>query len=487
MSALDKALQDMTDRRPWNYITKHHSQGRVYRALEKFEPHMEKLYSELCERVSNIEEELKVANDNIQKAKESQEKIETKNYDLRKERDQISTEILQLENEKNEVMSDLLIKTADLDDINMKRDELSKRHITADVLTQILESDISSHDDFLNRVKTDKEYRELVHQNRIIEESILEKHERKQEAAAKLEQLKSDALSEKNKLDEAKQLHQMWLNSIQVVNKAQQRGYSSEILAQLVEALFKISVKGEPLKSARRLLRRFEKIKEDIELDSSIINKTASLESLEQQYKKVNGALHAVADDALSKIKSVENAATDSITSVEEVGKKNIIATREQSLLSIKKVEQTSLNAVGNLEESSSVVLGNLRNDVSKTFMENSFTLKLAIEVLQKEILEWGDLKERAGQLHEPIKLATVLLGIQQDTEALLNIESAVIVRLLERIHLYIVRKWPGMKTKASQELSRTDWGISSVYDANLSSVSQWLVDALKGLERRGF
>jgi chromosome segregation ATPase len=132
MSASDKALQDMKDRRLWSYISEHHSQGSMYRALQKFEPHMEKLYSELCERVSNIEDELKVANDNIQEAKESQEKIETKNNDLRKERDQISTEILEIENRRNEVMSDLLTKTADLDDLNMKLDELSQRHITVD-------------------------------------------------------------------------------------------------------------------------------------------------------------------------------------------------------------------------------------------------------------------------------------------------------------------------------------------------------------------
>jgi hypothetical protein len=486
MSAVEKALKDMVDRRSWEYLKENHTQGTLYRSLDKYEPHIKRLYGELSEQVTRIEQEEKETSERFQDAKKVHGELEAEYENLLRKRGEVSSEIESLEGKNTEAKKHLQNVTSKLEGVQKNLDELGKRHLTSETLTQILESDVESPDELLQRVKTRAEYRILVEKNRLLGESLSEKHEQEQEAASRLKHLLLDIQSEENRLDEVKLRNKLWVDSIKVVNNAQLFGYTPEIIGQLLEALFKISVKGEPIRSARILLRRFEKIKEEIELDDSITNKTAALKSIEARYNEVAGALKAVKKDALSSIKLVENTAKKSLTSVAEAGKRSISAVGSQSGQSIRSIEETSLESVVKVKELGCMALDQLRNDVAKVFMEHSYALQLATETYQGQVLKWGDAKEQAGKFAELIKLATILLGIQQNPDAIQDIEPAIITRLMERIHLYIVRKWPETKTKASRELSSKDWGISSVYMADLSSVSSWLIEALKQLERGG-
>ena len=486
MNALEKCLQDMLDRRPWDYIKANHSQGTVYRSLEKYEPNIEQLYCELSEKIRIIQQENKETEVRFQEAIKAHEEIIAHNQSLLRTRDQINLEIKSSEEKKNTEKEQLQAATSKLEEVQKKLDDLSKLNLTHEKLTEILDSDVASPGDLLERVKTKKEHWALMEQNQRLDESLIEKQKQDQEVASRLEQLQLDVLSEENVFDELKMRNQPWLNGINVANKAQQLGYTPDIMVQILDALFKLGVKDEPVRSARRLLRRFEKIREEIELDESITRKTAALESLESRYNEVSGALQAVKKDALTGIKMVEKTAVERIASVEVAAKSKIGTVADQSYRSIRSTEQSAVESVEKVMKSSGAAMSHLKNDVSKVFMDNSFALQLAIETYKRQVSDWGDVREQVGMYTELIKLATILLGIQQNPDALLGIEPAVITRLAERINLYIERKWPGFKTKASIKISSKDWGISSFYEAELSSVSSWLVEALKHLERRG-
>jgi len=486
MTAVEKALRDMIDRRPWEYLKKNHTQGTIYRSLEKYEPYMEQLYSDLCSKVTGLEQESKEAKQKVQDTRKLHEGIETKYKDLLKKRDLVSAEISTLEEEKNKTTEHLETLTSELEEVENKIYELGKRHITPENLTEILESDVESPDGLLDRVKTKTEHRAFVEQSQAIEESLNDSRKQEQEAASRLEQLTLDIQSEENKLDELKQRNRLWLNSIQVVNKAQRLGYMSDILVQILNALFKLAVVEEPILSARRLLRRFEKINEEIELDKSIATKTVALEAIKAHYDEVAGSLKAIKKDALEGVQAVEKTSKKILSGVEAAARIDIKTVTSQSLHSIRSVEQSAVESVEIAKESGCKAMGHLERNVAKVFMDNSFAFRLAMETYKTQVSEWGDLMEQAGRFTEQIKLATTLLGIQQNPEALRDIEPAIITRLAERIDLYINLRWPGVKTKASSELARNDFGISSLYQADLSSVSSWLVDALRKMERSG-
>lgn len=486
MSAVEKALKDMLDHQPWEYIKKNHSQGTIYRSLEKYQPLMERLYSELSSKVTGLEQEAIDAGQEVLNAKKVYGEIEAECRNLLKKRDQFGSEILALEELKTKAKERLQTETSKLKEVEKKLDELGKRHLTSENLTEILGSDIESPDDLLGRVKTKTEHKALVEHNQRLEDSLSESRRQEQEAASRIENLSLEIQSKENRLDEFKHLNRLWVNSLQVVNKAQQLGYTPDITIGVLNAMFKLSVQGEPIRSARRLLRRFEIISEEIELDDSITRKTAALKTVEEQYNVVTGALKAVKKDALGSIKAVERTALTAVNSVKEAAKIEINIATDQSYRSIRGVEQLAVKPVEDVRDSSCLAMDHLKNGVAKVFTDTRFAMQFASETYQTQVSEWGEVKEQAGRYDEQIKLATILLGIQQNPDALLDIEPAIITRLATRINLYIGLKWPGVKTMASKGISSNDWGISSIYMANLSSVSTWLVEALSNIERGG-
>ena len=103
---------------------------------------------------------------------------------------------------------------------------------------------------------------------------------------------------------------------------------------------------------------------------------------------------------------------------------------------------------------------------------------------MRNDVQGWGDIRAQAGRISSEIKMGTTFMGLLHDPQAILSMHPSLVVRLAERIHIYVNGKWPTVKTKASRELSNNNWGISSLYDTDLSAVSWWLVEALRTQER---
>ena len=208
MNAIEKAFRDMVDRRSWEHIKKNHSQGTIYRSLERYEPHMEKLYNELSGKVTKLEHEETEVSEQVKEAKEEHDILVAENQELLREQDKISTEIDALGIKKNEAQQGLEDFTSKLTHVQEKIVELGKRNLTPENLSKILESDIESPEELSERVKTKIEHSKLLEQNQRLEESLVEKREQEQEAVSRLEQIQLDILSEENKLDEFKHRNQ---------------------------------------------------------------------------------------------------------------------------------------------------------------------------------------------------------------------------------------------------------------------------------------
>ena len=111
--------------------------------------------------------------------------------------------------------------------------------------------------------------------------------------------------------------------------------------------------------------------------------------------------------------------------------------------------------------------------------------MRLALDNYKTEVEAWGSIREQVGKYSELIKLATFFLGVQIEEEGILNVDPFLVARLVERINLYIFRKWPDAKTTCPDSVSRNEYAINSMWDANLSSVSCWLAEAVNQQARR--
>jgi hypothetical protein len=126
-------------------------------------------------------------------------------------------------------------------------------------------------------------------------------------------------------------------------------------------------------------------------------------------------------------------------------------------------------------------------SDTQKTAISSLYyTTHATFQVLEQDISKWGNLREEAGKLQNQINTASLLMGVIENPNEALKLGPRLIATMADRIDLYISMKYPDYKTLAPDELSSKDWGISSVYKANLSSISRWLSFELRKLGEKG-
>jgi len=484
MSAVDRALKDLMNKTDLDIMKKTHSKGTLYRALDKYEKEVEKRIQRIREQERKHLSTESQAKQRSQQAVQEQEAYVKANKGHAKINQQLA---LQENTQKQRLATTtkhLEEKRVKLAKVEASLEKLAKRNLSQKVMEPILRSDIGSPEELVTRIKTKKEYLSLQNENRNLRQNVATLNMEKSSLEKKWENLRQEVTSEALRFDELKMTHRLWVDSISVVNKAQGQGYTPSILLQVLRALFKLSEKGQPLRSVKRFLRRLEKIAQELELDASIEAKVSALNVLESRYNEVVANLEAVSNGAVAIMNKTEKAAITVIGNTSRTSAAAIKKAAGQGFTSIQGVEQVVLSSLQNELSTALSTIKQLEANIVWFHKNQNASIARVVQDLRNDVQGWGDIRAQAGRIGSEIKMGTTFMGLLHDPQAILNMHPSLVVRLAERIHIYANAKWPTVKTKASRELSNNNWGINSLYDTDLCAVSWWLVEALRTQER---
>jgi chaperonin cofactor prefoldin len=369
--------------------------------------------------------------------------------------------------------------------VHLTQLELEKKGITEKNLVPILQSDIQGPEDLMERIQTKKQHLELKAENVSLNKKLEITAKQKELTEKNLVEIAEKYKSRLNEFDELQSRHSLWVTAIQLIVSTLKLGFTVNILSQIVRELLKLSIKGEPKRSAGRVLSRMNKVVKEIELDDAIARKQAMLVTLEEQYSELASTIEALTNDVLRHLEAAQNTGIRSIESVSETAKAQISQVAGQSAKAIQTSEESTIRTLDNIRVKSIVDIEKLEGSVSAVFFNNHFAVTTALDLYKDKINEWGNVQQQVGRYNELIKISTVFLAIQLDETALLNMDPAIVVKLVERAHKYIQMKWPNAKTKAPNPIARKEIAISDSWEVDLISVSSWLVEALRQLGRR--
>ena len=485
MSAKERALKDLKELKDLDTINQNHSIGSVYRAFPDWLNYAKAIYNSTRDKISKEKERAAEAEEKadaaVRLAQENLDKVRV----LETKIDELESQVTKLQEAgqvAEEYLNSKMLEISKVEDIQA---DLKERGLTEENLSSVLRSNVHGEEELMERISTKQQHRELTEEVGLLQSQRDSLRVEILNDESELAKIKEELLSETNMFDEMKSKHSLWNLAIKLIVTTLQLGFTVEILEQLVRELHKLSIIGEPKRSARRALSRMNKIVEEIELDDAISRKTAQLEALEKKYSILVATIETLAKKGLENLREVENAAVIKISSVSKSAQNEVSNVTGHIKASIKSVEETSLDSILNVKQAADAGIKKLESRVSTVFINNDIALRLALDNYKSEVEAWGNIREQAGRYSEHIKLTTVFLGVQLDETGLLNVDPFLVARLVERIHFFIVRKWPDAKTTSPDSVSRRENAINSMWEAKLSSVSSWLAEAVAHQARR--
>ncbi|MFC1803928.1 hypothetical protein ACFL0D_08200 [Thermoproteota archaeon] len=291
----------------------------------------------------------------------------------------------------------------------------------------------------------------------------------------KLTSLQEQTRSEENKLSEIKARNAYWRDGSSLVEKAFIQGFSVNILIGLLEALFRLTIKGEPITSARRLLRRLEKVKEEWELDESIKKASSQLATLKNELAQTRAIFNTLRRDVLGKIVEAQQKTINSIASVSEQAKRSISDASETGLSEIQRVGSISKQNIEDFKAISVDALYKQQAEIFQIFYNNHNAIQLSINMYSDSIKKYTDLTQEAAALEFHLAQTILLFGPLTSPNAILALDPQLVRQIMHRIHLYITKKLHDVKTKAPKHIAQREMAINEYWDVNLTSISEFL------------
>lgn len=477
MTRKEEALQDLMKGIPWKQLSKKYAKSTLYDAYVEWESLAIKRYQELEEEKKSLLQEIESINTSVKEKETQQRTLEMRVSELQSSLNSLEDLEMKLGNQVEE--GEEKLRT-----LQIALGNLEGRGISVGALESILDSDTGSSEDLMARVQTKQQHGTLTREVKLLEKKQVQILRSQEVETERLANLRTLCSSEKNRLDELKTRNLHWIESIELAVQAYDRGFTTEILRGLIDNLFNLSVKGEPILSAKRLLNRLEKIKEEIELDTSITAKKTEISILKQEHTGLKATIQTLKNDVIKNVTSTQNEGIRKLKQVTDLATSEILGSKDQLINTMKSIEKTSTQTIANLEKSGKESINDLHLAISNSLYNNHLENKLAVEQYTSEILMWGDLRQEAGKYSSLINMATILFGVSEDENAILSLSPATITRLVERIHIYILKKYPGEETLPPKDLAYSELGLSSMFSVKLSSLTRWLVDDLRLRER---
>jgi peptidoglycan hydrolase CwlO-like protein len=467
MSAKKNALDDMKTGVPWNVLTKKHSKSSIYRAYEDYQIRIQDMISKTSAEVTRLRSE--------QTSLEAIVESTQRDCDaLVSQKDSIQKEMGKMEAQTEKIANNLIASTEALNNKEARLGELVDRGVTDDLLDKLIEVQFQVPDELFCRMVTAVEYQSVCTELDTMRME-LQGHGRQQESLQSLiKDAESKLLSKSNELAKARGAHHLILDAVEVTQEGLQ-SYSKGTLIQLFTILKKMEIRGEAQVTLEYMLECLEKVKEELELENSITKKRAELATIQSEIDKVTVSLRAIQEDIK---RPIEEALVHALESINQVSRSAQVGITQTQRIGQASINSLLIDANKNLDSA-------LSNGVSKLNQANNgFThaintgthgLQVTLNRFEAQAGEWRRVRDEAAHLEYYLNQAILLFSVLEKKEAMLSLDPWMVLRLVRRIHDYVLVKLPGIKTKAPDHISQRELAISNLWEVSLSSVSEFL------------
>jgi len=466
----EACLADMSNGVAWEDLIKRYSKSTIYECFDEYQKVAENNYRGLTEKKRSLLEEI----DDLQTSTDEKTNCI---HDLEENETVLLDKVAGLERIKNELSSSVTELETKIESLETGVEELKSRGITPENLKVIFESDINSLDELLKRVKTVEDYSSIKNEFDELDHRLeMLKGEIKSDDQYLIE-LRREIDSEKNKLSLLNSEYLLYNNCIDILVELLRKGWTGEIITGISRALLNFGINGDPISSAKFFLKKLDKTKEDIELERVIFTKKTELNVLTKKLDDTRAILKTIENDI---IKNIDNLKNESISSIEQVSRN----TKEQHINILKEIEKSSIKFILDTSEIANKQITQLSKKAQNSTIELNNIHISNIKYYEDQIKKLGDMREKIGIYKTLIDKTTLILGILNTPEDVLKLDLGNIVRIIDRINLYITLRFPDVKVIALKNVSEKEFGISGIYEVYLSSISKWLSYAIKDVSR---
>ena len=346
--------------------------------------------------------------------------------------------------------------------------------MTIEFLESIAKIDFVDNKDLISRISTIGEFQQVKKEI----DAIITKRETEEKAVEALQKsvrsLTEEEKSYKNKITITKSEHHLYSDAIEITKKALEN-YSKATLLQLLKHIKRIEVRGEPKTSLKYLLNRLDSVKEEAGLDARIVSKTAELESITGEVNRVNGVYVALEKGVIKHIEDTQLRAQNAIEGVAQKTINNIDSVEKAGINSLNVMAQASQNQLNSKLISGEKRLDQLQSrQWTKTFnLTNLIEAKIGEYSYATE--KWGQLREETGRYDYYLRQTILLCGPLNNAEDILSLDPQFVRQAMHRIHLYVTKRLPGVKTKTPKHIADKEYALSDIWELNLSSISEFL------------
>jgi hypothetical protein len=483
MTKVDDALKEMLDANvSYDEVERRYSVGTRHRAHEKWRKIVSKETKKTNEKrraakrraaedVAKVAQYAQILQDNqasIDRLEEKEQTVLARLSSLEQHAVSIAENTANLEMEEKQVKASL--------------EKLFEKGYDEENLERILNNDAQAPSELIQRIQTVNQFIELCEEKDRVENHVNTLVQQREKEETKLVNIQENTNSAQNELDQFNTENLLNQEALSVVHRCFELGFMTSILITLMNSLLRLSIKNEIISSSQRLINGLEKVKTIVDLEEAIIRNSSRLNAVKKELQATQGVLDAKKKDVLRVITGVEKQATQSIEQVASDAKTSTL----HLVTAVKNVETQSIASIINLEKVIKARLSAQEQAVSAFFINNSYAVKLAIDMYGTKVIEYSDFKEEMGELRPWMDLASILFGTIQDPQQLQRVNLPVLRRIAEGIHLYVAMRWSSETIQASREISDNDFGVFTGSTINLVSASALLVEGLKKLERQG-
>jgi len=426
---------------------------------------LQKQKGELLSQIENVESLVERKKKQIQFLENNEKELVENIEELEDKNTNHSREVIALEDRLGSLQTSIT--------------KIEDRGITLEVLETILNSDVESSEDVIARVRTRQDYDALKFQLNDASDVLGNIRGEIDKETITLSGLRDETRSEKNILDQFKSENILMKESIEDVVRAKKLGFTDGIIRGLFKGLFDLSIDNQPITSAKRLLHRLENAKQEQELEYSILKLNKEKETSKRELSELGGTINALKRSVLKPIQETQDKATRAIEQVSAQGVNAVQDSLSEVITILNDARDTILTTIEAAHNLGQERLNTHQGTLLSILNYTGLTLQQSLEFYESQIQRWGEDKKEAGHYKAIIQQGILLFGVLQDEQAILALNSRIVVQVAQRLHLYVSLKYPDVKTRPPTEVARKEFALSEAWESSLTSVTQWLAHAL--------
>lgn len=394
------------------------------------------------------------------------QKVSLQVEEKEKRNDILKSENISAETQLKRIRKEIKKHQPEVDTYQKARKELSelvKKGLDLDFLSRVCEMDVTSKEDFLERIGTLETFSQLkedIKRGKQQVQNLQDKEEQiKQKIKAyeeKIVDLTKKTTDKRLILNDLKLRTRSHKDATNVVTALFLDAYTTEHLKIIREGLNLVRVPNDPDSSVKNYTLFLKTAKGLQGLIDEKQERTVELKTLKKNISELKGELKSVVSMAKSKLASIPSTIVKTINITRNHAVKDITKLKKAAVADISSIQKKAMHSLSSLDENASNIEKKLdmciktamknideRTEVAMNTMDGriktvSEKFGEDMEEMKGEFKVWGDLREQLGEHKEKIKLAQVLFGIIIEPDEILKIPHHMVAQLLKALEIYM-------------------------------------------------